>query len=572
MPKDLLPSPRRQRENWKTRLFITSSTPKASYDRLYDDITDWLTIMETSPAVFDEQLGRILDLASAKYKVLPQQSVHPSPETLKRAKSALFTTLPEQGVDVQNTIQHLVADVCPALSNSSSPRYYGFVTGGSTPVAQLADFLTTIHDQNVQVHLPQCSISTTVEDAALRMTLALLKLQPAEWPGRTLTTGATASNILGLACGRNAVLHNMGIDVGEDGFAGRKVQVLCAGAHASIKKAASIVGIGRSNCIEVADDTDRYGVAFDLTHLEFLLEKNKSQEIGSIVVAAIGEVNTGLSTPNMSLLRSLCDKYSAWLHIDAAFAVFAGVYTPLSRMLLDLQHGDSLCIDGHKWLNVPYDCATFFTKNLSILKNACASGPAAYLTSSQSPADPSNPIESPLHVGIENSRRFRALPLYATLVAYGRAGYAEMVYRNIEFARSVDAWLRTSSFFEVLTPQPAHTIGSHLEQGQYETTNIVLFTLKAESIAQSGYRDMNEVITAINSTGALYVTGTAFHGRPAARLAVSNWRTGILTASNSTQNGTQGLQQQGQEQHSEDLRIVLSTLQRLVPRQQNGNA
>ncbi|CCG85014.1 protein of unknown function [Taphrina deformans PYCC 5710] len=405
--------------------------------------------------------------------------------------------------------------------------------------------------------------ATTVEDAALRMTLDLLNLSDADWPGRTLTTGATASNLLGLACGRNFALQQLGVDVGEEGFSGKKVPVFCAGAHASIKKAASIIGIGRSNCIDVSDASDKYGVAFDTPQLGLLLRQNKELEIGSIVVAAIGEVNTGLSTPNIALLRTLCDTYGAWLHIDAAFAVFAGVYGPLARMLLDLRYGDSLCIDGHKWLNVPYDCATFYTKHLPILKNVCASGPAAYLTSSQSTSQSSESIESPLNIGIENSRRFRAFPLYATLVAYGRAGYADMIHRNLDFARSIDNWLRKSVYFEVLTPQPAEVIGCNLDQGQFETTNIVLFTVRTDSKVPSGYHDMNDVIAAINSTSALYVTGTVFHGRPAARLAVSNWRTGLARESRTGGNTTE-------IQRSEDLGIVLSTLARLLPRHEDG--
>ncbi|CCG84850.1 protein of unknown function, partial [Taphrina deformans PYCC 5710] len=217
-----------------------------------------MLVMETPPETFRDLLAKVLSSASDRYATLPQQPVHPSPKTLKRARGALFTSLPDVGQDVQATVEHLVEDICPALANSSSPRYYGFVTGGSTPAAQLADLLTTIYDQNVQVHLPQCSIATTVEDAALRMTLDLLNLSDADWPGRTLTTGATASNLLGLACGRNFALQQLGVDVGEEGFSGKKVPVFCAGAHASIKKAASIIGIGRSNCIDVSDASDKY--------------------------------------------------------------------------------------------------------------------------------------------------------------------------------------------------------------------------------------------------------------------------------------------------------------------------
>ena len=171
----------------------------------------------------------------------------------------------------------------------------------------------------------------------------------------------------------------------------------------------------------------------------------------------------------------------------------------------------------------------YFTKNLNILKNACASGPAAYLTSSIAAVDTTaKTIESPLNVGIENSRRFRALPLYASLVAYGRVGYSEMILRNINYARSLDAWLRASPWYEVLTPKPAKVIGQNLQENKHETTNIILFSITSHVPEKFQNADgMQRVVTAINATGSVYLTGTSFQQRACARIAVSNWRVGF---------------------------------------------
>jgi hypothetical protein len=105
----------------------------------------------------------------------------------------------------QATIDHILGAIVPGLNGQAlSSRYFGFVTGGVLPVAEAADNIVSALDQNVQVHLPGHSVSTAVEDAALAMLVAFLELgDPAEWPGRTFTTGATASNIMGLACGRD---------------------------------------------------------------------------------------------------------------------------------------------------------------------------------------------------------------------------------------------------------------------------------------------------------------------------------------------------------------------------------
>ena len=467
------------------------------------------------------QLQRqIADIATRYYTNVVSDDVRPSDAILTRGRTSLHPHASEDGKDTgigaQAAIRHIADDVIPAIGRMNGSRFFGFVTGGATPAAQAGDTLASILDHNVQVHLPDFGIATFIEDHVLRSSLGLLKLNEKEWKGRTLTTGATASNILGLACGRNAVL---GRDVGELGFNGRRVEIHCAAAHASTRKAASVVGIGRANCIEVVDGSDAYGVAFDMAELERRLAQG---DHGKIVVASFGEVNTGLFTGDLQAVRRLCDKHGAWLHIDAAFAVFAGLHPRLSRLLDGLELADSITCDAHKWLNVPYDCGIFFTRRLDVLKDVCSGGDAPYL----SKGGDVDEVSSPLNVGLENSRRFRALPLYTHLVAYGRAGLVDIVTRNLVFARQVDVWLRTnqtaSAFYKVLTPSSvSRQIGDSLARGEHEMTNILLFTTTSTAISA------DDVAKHINDSGKCYVTATTFRGARAIRLAVSNWRTGL---------------------------------------------
>lgn len=197
----------------------------------------------------------------------------------------------------------------------------------------------------------------------------------------------------------------------------------------------------------------------------------------------------------------------------------------------------------------------FYTKHLPILKDVCASGPAAYLTSAaQSDENEEECIQSPLHVGIENSRRFRALPLYASLVAYGKQGYAEMIRRNIEFIREIDAWMRLSKWYEVFTPQPANTIGENLAHSKHETTNILLFGITLNVPDRfKGEFGMRKVVEAINASRSLYITGTTFNGRDCARIAVSNWRTGLRAGPEASPTSLSG-------SHDADLQEVLKSL------------
>ncbi len=316
--------------------------------------------------------------------------VLPFKDAIRTARSKLLPSLPETGLGADHVEAHLRNDVAPGLNRSSqSPNYYGFVTGGVTPAAAFADNIVTETDQNVQVHLPDETISTDVEDRALRMVCELLELSPNEWSHKTFTTGATASNVLGLACGRDYVLQTAGagpLSVAEYGLleASRlagilRMQVLTTVPHSSLRKAASIVGLGRASVVDVGlpDQPHR----FDIPRLEAHL---KEWGIGSIVVVSCAEVNTGLFATNgsdMRALRELCNTHGthtdacrvmsrpladhafqrlpgAWLHVDAAFGLLARAlpqteeYATLNAGVAGLELADSIAGDAHKLLNV----------------------------------------------------------------------------------------------------------------------------------------------------------------------------------------------------------------------------
>lgn len=259
-----------------------------------------------------------------------RRPVLPAQEILRRARTTLVEALPADGLGYERTVKHLLDDVAPALNgNSNSPNYYGFVTGGATPAAALADNLVTAYDQNVQVHLPNETVATNVEHHALRLLCDLLELESSKWPHRTFTTGATASNVIGLACGReHAILSaasrkGQSVSVGELGLLGAMraadvddIQVLTTVPHSSLGKAASIVGIGRAfvKTVGLADAPHR----FDLGRLEAALALERT---ASIVAISCSEVNTGNFATSgyaeMAAIRKLCDKYGAWIHVDA---------------------------------------------------------------------------------------------------------------------------------------------------------------------------------------------------------------------------------------------------------------
>ncbi|KAK4226500.1 pyridoxal phosphate-dependent transferase [Podospora fimiseda] len=460
------------------------------------------------------------------HKISSPSSSPITPSSPSLSSLSLHKEIPPLPLDQTVTTNHLLHTILPNLNNQSiSPNYYAFVTGSVLPIAQFADNIVTALDQNVQVHLPLHSPSTQIEDSALCMLLSLINFDQEEWKGRTFTTGATAGNILGLACGREYIINKRlpeGKTVAELGFLRackeggvQDVQVLTSLSHSSLSKAASVVGLGTGNVKQIGQKEKEWRL--DLDRLEKELKEGEENGVVSIIAVSAGEVNTGRFATgvfDMPKIRSLADRYGAWVHVDGAFGLFVRAlpktdeFLALHAAVAGLELADSIAADGHKMLNVPYDNGIFLCRNASILTQVCSNPNAAYLSS---PSSSTSQILSPLNIGIENSRRFRALPVYAVLLSEGRQGMGSMFSRMALLARRIAALIRDSEHYDWL-PSPNASLES--------TFIIVLFRAKDEALNQI-------LVDRINGSGKMYVSGTMWEGKKAVRLAVSTWRVDV---------------------------------------------
>lgn len=396
-------------------------------------------------------------------------------------------SLPEEGDGTLAALFRFRQRYEAGLSGSAGPRYLGFVTGGTTPAALVGDWLTTAYDQN------PASDGDSLASAVERETLAQLRQLfglPETFEG-AFVSGATAANTVALATARQWAAARLGVDVAEEGLSGLPRIPLLAGApHASIDKALSILGMGRRSIERIATLPGR--TAVDPRALAARLAALHEQP--AIVVASAGEVNTG-DFDDLAAVAELCRRHGAWLHVDGAFGLFAAADPDRVHLLAGLEQADSITTDGHKWLNVPYDSGIVFTRHLE-LQQQVYRATAAYLGE----AGPDF-----LHRTPENSRRFRALPAWMTLQAYGRAGYRELVQRTCDLARRLGDWLESDPRFELLAPV---------------RLNIVCFTLRGADAAR---RD--RFLAALARDGRVFCTPTVYAGKPAVRAAFSNWST-----------------------------------------------
>lgn len=391
--------------------------------------------------------------------------------------------LPERGPGAAAVLAEVGARVLPALSGSAGPRYLGFVTGGSTPAALAGDLLVAAADQNLSDGSQ--ATATALEHHTLAMLRELFGLPPA-FEG-AFVTGATQANLVGLAVGRQWASERLGFDAAEDGLSGfPPIPILAAAPHASLLKAASVLGMGRRAWVPVACEpgTER----MDPGALETALRALGGRP--AIVAASAGTVTT-TAFDDLARAADLCERFGAFLHVDGAFGLFAAVSPRLASRLEGVIRADSLATDLHKWLNVPYDAGLAFTRHLDLQQKVFRAN-AAYLT-----ATPEFFHRTP-----ENSRRWRALPAWMTLKAYGREGVRAVVERGCDLAAALGRWIEASGDYELLAPVTLH---------------IVCFAprrLPAET-----------VLARLAADGRAFLTPGAWQGRKGLRAAFSNFMT-----------------------------------------------
>ena len=404
--------------------------------------------------------------------------------------------MPEEGVGSLTALTELGGRAREAATRSSGPRFFHFVMGGGTPAAVGADWLTSAYDQ-VAFAWASSPFAARLEQVAVDWLRQLFEL-PADLGG-VLTTGATMANFVALAAARNWWGELQGVNVEEDGIARLPPALILSGGylHPSAVQALGMLGFGRANIRRLArDDVGR----LDLAALEREL---KRAAVPAVVIANAGEVNAGDFDP-IAEIADLCERRAAWLHVDGAFGLFARV-TPITRALAEgVERADSVISDGHKWLNVPYDCGFAFVREMERLPRVFNVG-APYLPS------PDDPHPNFGFVSPENSRRARALAVWATLRAYGRAGYREMVERHTALARHLADRVDSAPELERLADVPL---------------NIVCFRAQPQSVSEGQLNEFNNRLgDAVRADGRVFVGNTTYAGKTALRPAIVNWQT-----------------------------------------------
>jgi glutamate/tyrosine decarboxylase-like PLP-dependent enzyme len=314
-----------------------------------------------------------------------------------------------------------------------------------------------------------------------------------------LTTGATMANFVALACARRWCGLRQGVDVDDAGLSGLPpTHVFGSGyVHPSDVKALGMLGIGRAQVHKLARDAVG---RLDVEGLEAALAELDGAP--SIVIGSAGEVNAGDFDP-ITTMADLAARYGAWFHVDGAFGLFAALSERTRHLVEGIDRADSVIADGHKWLNVPYDCGFAFVKDASLQPSVFGEG-AAYLPALDDPKPNWG------YLGPEMSRRCRAFAVWATLRAYGRNGHREIVERSLDLAERLAATVDEAEDLERLARVPL---------------NIVCFRAHPPEVPEDRLDELNRRIAArVIEDGRVFFGATTYDGKAAFRPAPVNYR------------------------------------------------
>jgi glutamate/tyrosine decarboxylase-like PLP-dependent enzyme len=408
------------------------------------------------------------------------RSVAPAQEAVS-GLGRLDFELPDAGIDPFEVLGLLDEVGSPATVATAGPRYFGFVIGGTHPVAVASAWLLAAWDQNAALAV-MSPVAARLESVALRWIVELLGL-PAATAG-AFVSGASMANATCLAAARDAVLSRSGWDAAALGLVGAPpVTVVVGGeAHTTVHKALGLVGLGRDRALRLAVDEQGRIRPDDLPELSG----------PAIVCLQAGNVNSGASDPFVPLV-AWAREQGAWVHVDGAFGLWAAACPDLAPEVAGVEGADSWATDAHKWLNTTYDCGIALVRDRDSLRQAMRAD-AAYL--------PPSDDRDPMHFTPQSSQRARGAEVWAVLAGLGRSGLADLVLRTVRLAQRFAEGARA---------------------GGFDVLNDVVLNQVVLAIGDDAKTDA--VVAAVQREGTCWCGPTRWHGRRAIRISVSCWAT-----------------------------------------------
>ncbi len=407
--------------------------------------------------------------------------------------------LPEEGMDIENLLGKVRTDVVGAATMSVGPHYYGYITGGGNQVAILAEMLSAALNQN-NLKWHSSPVSTELEKLVIRWVCQFIGYSDGA-AGAILDGGSTA-NFNCLAVARKNMMPE---GMSRKGLTGMKpMTVYVSGeGHSSFDKAVDMLGIGLDHLRKIpVDDRFRIRPAKLIVQIERDL-KDGFQPVCIIGIA--GTTNSG-AVDDLNALAEIAKEYGIWYHVDAAYGGPAAALESVGHLFRGMEKADSVVINPHKWLYVPFEAACILVKEPEKLRKTFSLIPD-YLRSNDDSGGRIDLMEYQLPL----TKSFKALKVWMTLKAYGARRLRETIQGDIDNAQYLAELAEESDDFELMAPVPL---------------SIACFRYRPDEMSEEDAENLNRKLAhAIEQDGRIFLTATKINGITALRTCFINPRT-----------------------------------------------
>jgi len=451
-------------------------------------------------------LGRqVMDDIASYFAALNTRPVFPA-RTLADVAPLFDAPVPETGQDPAAIVADWREKIVPNSTHMTSPRYFGFVMGSGSMIGVLAEAMAAALNQNTGTW-KAAPAAVEIERLTIRWLAELIGYPPA--CGGLFLTGGTAANTTALQAALRRAAGPEKIRAGL-AAAGRRYLVYTADheVHASFYRAMDMLGLGTDALRLVPSRAD---FTMDPDALARMIADDLAAgDTPLMVVAQAGSINVGAIDP-LDRLADVAERFGLWYHVDGACGAVGAMLPELTPRYRGIERADSVSLDPHKWLYVPYECGAILVRDPETLRESFPMG-AAYLRGSL----PTEYTGTEYYAsGPQMSRGFRALKVWMTLRHYGADGYRRLLRQNIACARHLDRLVRTSEDFE-----PIHEPSLFIYSFRFAPAT--LRGERADALLDRLNQQMNDRLQA---SGLAFVMTTRVRGRVVLRLSICSHRT-----------------------------------------------
>jgi glutamate/tyrosine decarboxylase-like PLP-dependent enzyme len=442
------------------------------------------------------QLGRrVADLVADHLATLRDQSVQRS-LTRRAAQPLIDSPAPETGRPFEELLTFLDENVFPYHAREPHPRFLAYIPSCPTFPAVMGDWIATGFNFFAGVW-PVAAGPNALELQVLDWFRTWIGMPPGT--SGLLTSGGSAATLTAVVAARHAA-------VGEHtNRLPRLAMYTSDQAHSSVARAAWIAGVSRDHVRVIATD-GRFRMRADAL-AEAMRRDRTAGLLPFLVVATAGSTNTGAVDP-LHALADICEAEDVWLHVDAAYAGFAAL-TPRGRAALaGIERANTLTLDPHKWLFVPFECGCLLAREPRALAAAFRIYPE-YLKDVESSGEEINFAD----YGEQLTRYSRALKVWLSVSYFGLGAIREAIERGMDLAALAERLLRETPGIEVTSPA---------------SFGIVCFRARPDGLDDAAALDaLNERVNArVNQTGGFLISSTRIAGVFSLRACIVGYRAG----------------------------------------------